>query len=118
MRDLYIHCPCHDPKMNYQSLTSQQRAQVAYLFADDVFGADPSAYEYEVNGGMVAGRTAISDQRPAVRKKPHNIAAHVTVRETPEAYVTTQAQRETDLAIQSIARSVVERIIKSQNVEA
>ena len=104
--------------MNYQSLTTAQRDQVAYLFADDVFGEDPSAYEYEVNGGMVAGRSRIAENSGAVHaKKARNIAACITVRETPEAYVTKQSQRETAYAIQSIARSVVERLIKSQTVE-
>lgn len=44
----------------YAALTSAQRGQVDYLFADAHFGTDPAAYEYELNTqGDVNGRTAI-----------------------------------------------------------
>lgn len=47
--------------MHYAALTPRQRAQAAYLFADDLFGTDPSAYLYSVDkGGNITKRRTMT----------------------------------------------------------
>jgi hypothetical protein len=103
----------------YASLTPAQQAQAAYLFADELMGSDPTLYEYELIGETVVGRAAISDQRSAVNaRKPHIVAVNVAVREVPDAFITVEMMRRSDVTFQSLARRVVERIIQNQSVEA
>jgi len=106
--------------MNYSSLTPAQREHVAFLFADEIFGTDPNGYEYELIGEMVVGRvkTVISDQSSVHVRKPHAVAVNVAVREVPSAFVTVECQRDAEIAIKEIARSVVARLIQIQTVEA
>lgn len=43
--------------VSFSALDQGQLAQVAYLFADEIFGTDASAFEYELNGkGNLTGR--------------------------------------------------------------
>lgn len=92
----------------YSSLTPAQRQQVAELFLDDVFGNDPTAFEYLIQDGNVTGRAKVTTPISAARaRKARNIRATVTVREAPG---TADDQRAARYVIQSIARSVVERI--------
>jgi hypothetical protein len=47
-------------RIPYAALTDAMLAQVESKFADSIFGADSSAFEYEVNDdGMVMGRISI-----------------------------------------------------------
>jgi len=102
----------------YSALTASQRARAAYLFADETFGTDPRAYEYEVNGGEVVGRvkqTDVSGQPSAVHvRKPHTVMVNVTVKEVPETYITLEMNRNAQQAIKDIARHLVEQMIHTQ----
>lgn len=101
--------------MIHSSLTHAQRAQVAYLFADDAFGTDASAYEYETEGDKVTGRSRIAkDGEHRGKRKPHHVAVRVEVREVHSPFVTGQMQRDAQVTYQVIARSVVERIINQE----
>ncbi len=104
--------------MNYSSLTPAQHEQVAFLFADDLFGTDPAAYEYELLGDTVIARARL-DRSPlcANVRKPRTVRVNVCVREVPDAFLTVEADREIKYAIREIARSVVKRLIY-QPVEA
>lgn len=107
--------------MIYSSLTPAQRDQVAFLFADEIFGTDPSAYEYELTGETVTGRvrlSALSGQRSVHVRKPHSVTVNVAVRDVPEALVTVEMRRDAQMSIQQIARNVVARLIQSNQVEA
>jgi len=105
--------------MIFSSLTPTQQDQAAYLFADEIFGTDASAFDYEVQDNNVIGRTKLNanSQQLSVRK-PHTVLVNVSVREVPAEFVTIEMDRQSAYAIQSIARSVVARLIQSQSVEA
>jgi hypothetical protein len=107
--------------MTYQSLTPAQRDQAAFLFADDIFGTDPNAYEYELTGAMVTGRiqrTAINSKLLAHARKPHAVAVNVAVRDIPGQFVTVEMDRTATTTIQEIARNVVARLVQVKSVEA
>ena len=99
--------------MNYLSLTHAQRARVEYLFADDVFGTDPTSYEYEVNArGEVTGRTRISRSGREETMSKRQPSAVITVR--AEETITEEA-----LSNQiQFMKSLASRIIQSQYMEA
>lgn len=107
--------------MNYSTLTPTQREQVDYLFADAIFGTDVNAFDYEIKGDTVIGRAQIlrsaQDDKAHVRK-PHTVSVNVCVREVPSAFITLEMSRNAETTIKELARSVVERMIQSQTVEA
>lgn len=105
--------------MNYSTLTPAQLAQCEYLFADDAFGTDPYAYDYEVKGNRVMGRKIqkAEDRRMNV-KKPHTVSVNVAVREVPNEFVTVEMKRNAAQAIKDLARNAVERINQIQSQEA
>jgi hypothetical protein len=44
----------------HSDLSADQRARVVYLFVDEFFGTDPSAFNYEVDQrGVICGRRTI-----------------------------------------------------------
>lgn len=107
--------------MIYSSLTPAQREQAAFLFADDIFGTDPNAYEYELTGEMVTGRiqlAAISSELLTHVRKPHAVAVNVAVREVPCQFVTVEMDRTATITIQEIARNIVAQLIQVKLVEA
>ena len=104
----------------YSALTAAQREQAAYLFADAILGTDPHTYEYEVCGDEVIGRSRLaqnSDERSRVRK-PHTVQVNILVQEVPDSYITVEMNRNAKQAIDSFARSVVERMFQPQPQEA
>ena len=106
--------------MNYSSLNTMQREQVAFLFCDEIFGTNPNEYEYELNGETVVGRcklTAISSELLAHVRKAHAVAVNVVVRDTPSRYVTLEMSRTAQITIEEIARSILARLVTNQ-VEA
>jgi len=103
----------------YSSLDAAQQAQAAYLFADDVFGTDANAYEYELEAGKVIGRARLTVTSLSLNvRKPRTISVNVCTREVPAEMVTVEMDRNADYAIQSIARNIAARLIQSQTVEA
>jgi hypothetical protein len=105
--------------MNYSTLTPAQQAQAAYLFADDVFGTDPNAYDYEVNGKDIIGRSCIAHNSDRIHaRKPHSVSVNVAVRQVPDEFITSEMSRNAEQAINDFARSAVERITQSQTQEA
>lgn len=80
----------------YSSLTTSQIEQAGYLFADELFGTDPSAYWYEIDtDGSVAGRVAMD--RKTVNKYPKR-GSTVMLACRPEPHPTaTQIQRRQEL---------------------
>jgi hypothetical protein len=104
--------------MQYQSLTPAQQTQAAYLFADEVFGTDAYGFDYEISNGTVIGRACLDKHTDLNARKPHTVSVNVCVREVPAEMVTIEMDRNANATIQSIARSVVARLIQSQTVEA
>ena len=104
--------------MQYQTLTPAQQSQVEYLFADQIFGTDATGFEYEVKAGNVIARSRIAPSGEAEARKPKTVRVHVAVREIPTAYLSVEMDREANYAIQAIARSLIEQLIKSQTLEA
>ena len=105
----------------FTSLDAAQQAQAAYLFADDVFGTDVNAYEYELEAGKVIGRARLAANSSPLNahvRKPRTISVNVCTREVPAEMVTVEMDRNANYAIQSIARNIAARLIQSQTVEA
>ena len=103
----------------FNSLDAAQQAQAAYLFADDVFGTDANAYEYELEAGKVIGHSQLTANSLSLNvRKPRTISINVCTREVPAEMVTVEMDRNANYAIQSIARNIVARLIQSQTVEA
>jgi hypothetical protein len=100
------------------SLTTTQREQVDYLFADAIFGTDVNAFDYEIRDDNVIGRSRIDNKRDVIMRKPHTVSVNMCVREIPSAFITLEMSRNAETTIKELARSVVERMIKSQTVEA
>lgn len=89
--------------MQYSALTSEQKAQVTCLFADESFNTDPAAYQYEVKAGNVIGRTGRTQRSTACGLR--------TIVLTPRAACVTDDQIQTarmnmDALAVSIARKV------------
>lgn len=93
-----------------------------YLFVDEHFGTDPHAYDYELEGDEVIGRSRIARNGDEISnvhaRKPHTVKLNVAVKEVPEQFVTVEMNRNATLAIQAIARRMVERIAIQQTQEA
>ena len=55
----------------FTALTEQQRARIAWLFADKAFGTDPAAFIYEQDeAGEINSRRRIT---PAAKCSPHPV---------------------------------------------
>ena len=105
----------------YSSLDAAQQAQAAYLFADDVFGSDVAAFDYEISDGKIIGRARLAANSSPLNahvRKPRTISVNVCTREVPAEMVTVEMDRNANYAIQSIARNIAARLIQSQTVEA
>lgn len=113
---------------HYSALTPAQQARAQYLFADALLGTDPSAYEYQLRGEDVIGRARVtslqspasSHQSPASAnvRKPHSVRLNVAIQEVPETYITVEMIRNTEQAIQEIARSLAAAMLQTQTQEA
>ena len=98
--------------MNYQSLTSKQQDQVAYLFADECFHSDPKAYDYEVIHDLVVSRTALIAVT-ASRKRDQR--TEVIMRVDPQ--ITEDQARRADAASTSLALLLVRAFALAEHEE-
>lgn len=95
----------------YSSLSKSQRAMVAYLFADDIFGADANAFVYEVDGkGEVKSRVS-SEQSSVRRRARQNAPVLVTLIE--EVHITDDLIHHAQMSMDALAASVAERSINT-----
>jgi hypothetical protein len=100
--------------ISYSSLNDKQLAQVAYLFADQFFGTDTSAFVYEVNEkGEIKGRTlATKDEgqrtEQAKMKPRFNVTAIAEVNPTKEMISTAY------MNMDALAASVAQKLYQQQ----
>lgn len=97
----------------YASLSESQRAQVAYLFADHIFGTDVNAFVYEVDGERVKGRvkSVNSEQSSVSRRARQN--ARVVVTMVEEAYITNEMIAHAQMSMDALAASIAQRLNQS-----
>lgn len=96
----------------FSSLNKKQLTQVAYLFADEAFGTDASAYLYELDkGGDVKGRT-MDKQQTAMPRAQMRPEIKITV--SQEANVTEEMIQRSRMNMDALAASVARRIYQRQ----
>jgi hypothetical protein len=103
----------------YSTLTAPQRERADYLFADAIFGTNPHAYEYELKGDDVIGRSRLNKNGEGAvhARKPRTVQVNVFTQEVPTAYITLEMDRHAEYAIQDLARSIVKRLVETQPQE-
>lgn len=97
----------------YSSLTEEQRARVAYLFADALFGTDASAFVYEWDGQDIKGRyqANIKCQVKRVRKVG---PASVKVTMVQEVNITDALIQSANMNMDALAALIARQIYQSQ----
>ncbi|MBI5950181.1 MAG: hypothetical protein HY865_00875 [Chloroflexi bacterium] len=92
----------------YSALTAEQRAQVAYLFADEAFGTDASAYLYEVDKGG-----AVTRRKPDTEKQSPLSTARTTsinVKAVRDEHVTAAQVETATMHMDALAAFIAEKI--------
>src|SRR3972149_2162845 len=90
----------------FSALTTDQAAQVADLFVDSIFGSDPAAFVYEVNGaGETPGRRPAKIHRSEIR----NSNTTINIIALDETHVTETMRRASSAAFDLLAGAIVER---------
>lgn len=103
--------------LSYSSLSKSQRAQVAYLFADAIFGTDASGFVYEVDGEEIRGRRAIDPQKNQVRARRVDLTTpKVTMLQ--EVHITDEMTIRSMSAMNALAASVANHIHSLKEVHA
>jgi hypothetical protein len=100
----------------FSQLTDDQRAQVAYLFADSIFGTDASAFAYELNDqGEVKGRSRIATNGDAANQPRARKTNIVQIHMIEEVNITDELIRHASMSMDALAASVAQRIYQSQS---
>lgn len=95
----------------YSALTDEQRKRVAYLFADEHFGTDASAFAYEWDGRDIRGRHQVSGARSQTKSRAKKIdPASVKVTMLQEVHITDELIRTTTLHMDALAALIANRI--------
>ncbi|WKZ34857.1 MAG: hypothetical protein QY332_14655 [Anaerolineales bacterium] len=96
--------------MKFEELNDDQKEQVHYLFADDVFQMDPNAYLYELDKhGKVTGRTPIKIERTTHRARQSPSIKITARKETnPTDKMISHARMNMDALAASIAQKLFE----------
>lgn len=101
----------------YSSLSETQRADVAHLFADHIFGTDAGAFVYEVEDGKVCGRvldpTAKNSDARSARARQIPM---VKVTMLQEVHITNELIHSARMNMDALAASVANRIHLNQEV--
>lgn len=99
----------------YSQLTQAQRAQVAYLFADQHFGSDAGAFLYEVNKqGVVIGRAMDGEPQTA---KGRSRRGPVQVTCTQEVNVTQRMIFNAQMNMDALAASIAAKLNQQSQIE-
>ena len=100
----------------YHSLTTDQQARAAYLFADEVFGTDPSAYAYEVDkSGRITGRKP--NQLTVTTANRARQSAPVTVTTTEEATLTDDLIHHARMSMDALAASIAADLNQTRKLQ-
>jgi hypothetical protein len=98
----------------YSSLNEKQLAQVAYLFADQFFGSDASAFVYEVDGkGEVKGR-ALATKDEGQRTERTKAHSPINVNAIAEVNVTEEMINTANMHMDALAAAVAQKLYQSQ----
>ena len=99
----------------FSQLTDEQRARVAYLFADSIFGTDANAYAYELNDkGDVKFRSRIAQAGYAEVKRSRKNSP-VMVHMIEEVNITDELIRHASMSMDALAASIAQHIYQSQS---
>lgn len=100
----------------YSQLDQSQLKQVAYLFADHLFGTDVTAFTYELDqDGVVKGRAAVSSQQSAIGRAKQN--APVTVHMIEEVHVTDAQIKHAQMSMDALAASVARELYQREQIQ-
>lgn len=88
----------------YSALTDEQRARVAYLFADNHFGTDPRGYEYQVKGGDIR-RSPLANENPSTAR-----IKSMRVMAVRDEHLTAAQMDDATNAMESMAYTIAQRI--------
>lgn len=100
----------------YSNLNEIQRACVAYLFADDFFGTDASAYLYELDTqGNVTGRTVTQPTAPKIERAKQSAPVMVTT--APEVNVTNELIQRAHMNMDALAAFVADKLYSTSILE-
>lgn len=99
----------------YTNLNEIQRARVAYLFADDFFGTDASAYLYELDTqGNVTGRTATHPAAPKTKRARQSAPMMVTT--APEVNATNGLIQHAHMSMDALAAFIAAKLYQQSQV--
>jgi hypothetical protein len=102
---------------SHSDLTERQLAQVAYLFADQHFGTDATAFTYELDkNGDVKSRSRIVENNSAAdpSKRRARQGAAITVHMIEEVNITDELIRHASMSMDALAASIAQSLsIKS-----
>lgn len=101
--------------LSYSSLSDSQRAQVAYLFADHIFGTDAGAFVYEVDSEEIKGRV-LAGQQSQVAQRARTATPKVTMLQ--EVHITNEMTMQSMSAMNALAASVANQIYSLNEVHA
>jgi hypothetical protein len=100
----------------YSNLNEIQRARVAYLFADAVFGTDTRAYLYELDKqGNVTGRTAAQPTAPKAKRAQQS--APVIVTTAPEVNITDELIQHASMSMDALAAFIAAKLFQISILE-
>lgn len=105
--------------LSFSDLNERQLAQVAYLFADSIFGTNAAAFTYELDGsGDVKGRSIANSQLPiGNEKKRARQGAAIKVHMIEEVNITDELIRHARMSMDALAASIAQHIYQSQPIE-
>jgi hypothetical protein len=98
--------------ITHSALSEEQLSQVAYLFADDAFGTDASAYLYEVDrrGDVVSRQLTVDGGRSSTTRR----VTLMTVTGRPSLQVSDEQIKIARMHMESLAASVAEKLYQQQ----
>lgn len=100
----------------YSNLNESQRARIAYLFADDVFGTDARAYLYELDKqGNVTGRTAVKPTAPKAKRAKQSVPVIVTT--APEVNITDELIQHAGMSMDALAAFIADKLFQISILE-
>lgn len=104
--------------LSFSDLNERQLAQVAYLFADSIFGTDAAAFTYELDkNGDVKFRSRIVGNGDAEEKKRSRQNSPVQVHMIEEVNITDELIRHARMSMDALAASIAQGLYQSQSIE-
>jgi hypothetical protein len=100
----------------YSELNQSQLEQVAFLFADEHFGTDATAFTYELDqDGTVKGRAAVSGHQST--KARARQSAPVTMIAIQEVHITEDQIKHAMMSMDALAASIARELYQREQVQ-